>query len=82
MEKADIRTPSQGLQRVLSKEDLQLFVEETDRGRILKLSTSKVKWEYTKTVSEKLISVFGWSRYLTEGEVKDILPVLKSADCK
>ena len=82
MERADIKTPSQGLQRVLGKEDLQLFVEETDRGRILKLSTSKVKWEYTKAVSEKLISVFGWSRYLTEDEVKDILPILESANCE
>jgi hypothetical protein len=81
IKKADVRTPTQGLQRVLYGKKMRVFIEETDRGRLLQVSPSKVNWEYTKVVNDKIISLIQWSRYLTEDEVKNAVSILKGVEC-
>jgi len=80
MKSADIRTEHEGLQEFLP--DGSVFVEETGRGRLLRLSRENLIWEYTPRVSDAAVSLLSWSRYLTEDDVNELLPILKSANCK
>jgi hypothetical protein len=75
-----VGTNAEGLQKVLSNGDV--FVEETLRGRLLRISKQDLIWQFTKTVDSEFVSLPSWSRYLTENDVKDLLPILKSANCK
>ena len=80
MKRIDIRTRAEGLQRMLKNGDI--FIEETLRGRLLRISKQDVVWEFTARVSDNAVSLLHWSRYLTEDQVKDILPILSSANCE
>lgn len=63
-EQNEIRTPTQGRSELLP--DGQLFVEETDYGRILKVSDSgDVIWQYINRASDGNVYVVNWSRYLS-----------------
>jgi hypothetical protein len=75
----DVRTPTEGLQELLENGDV--FVEETDYGRLLRLSSEQVIWEFTVRVDDDTIAELQWCRYLTQDQVKDILPVLEKASC-
>jgi len=77
--RADIRTNAEGLHQILDNGDI--FIEETLRGRLLRISENEVIWEFTKKINNNIISMLNWSRYLTENDVKDILPILNSANC-
>jgi hypothetical protein len=74
MKLMDVRTPVSGLSEVLSDGDV--FVEETEYGRLLLLTPEKAKWEFVSRLDKKHLSLLSWSRYLTEKQVKDILPKL------
>ncbi len=79
LKELNVRTPSQGLQERLENGDV--FVEETDYGRILRVSPKQVIWEFTVKVDDNTVGRVGWSRYLTKEQVRDILPVLEGANC-
>jgi hypothetical protein len=68
-----------GLTDILENGDA--FVEETESGRLLRISPEKTKWEFVKRVDENHLSVFNWSRYLTSDQLQFVLPKLKSASC-
>ncbi|MBO67350.1 MAG: hypothetical protein CL398_03475 [Acidiferrobacteraceae bacterium] len=78
--KADVRTWERGLHRILDNGDL--FVEESNRGRILRLSQDDVIWEYTPKTSDSTVAMPTWSRYLTAEEIDHVLPILDSSNCK
>lgn len=70
-QKNDIRTPIQGLQRILSNRDI--FVEETNFGRALVMNAGgEVKWSYVNRGADGTVYGLHWSRYV-EGEEARIL---------
>lgn len=75
----EVRTITGGLQERLENGDV--FVEETNYGRILRISPTQVIWEFTVKVDNDITGLLNWSRYLTKEQVKDILPVLEGANC-
>ena len=76
--KIGLRTDTQGRCRILSNGDV--FIEETNRCRMLRVSPDKVRWEYISSVTEETNGVLHWSRYLPANEVD--LSWLKKIDCK
>jgi len=75
----DVRTLEEGWQERLENGDV--VVEETNYGRILRVSPKQVIWEFTVKVDDDTVGLVGWSRYLTKEQVRDILPVLEGANC-
>lgn len=56
-----IRTPTQGRARIVGDE--HLFVEETDRGRLMRISKDGVIWRYHNHADDAA-GALNWSRYL------------------
>jgi hypothetical protein len=79
LRKLDVRTPTQGRQKVFKNGDL--FVEESDYGRILRVSPTKEVWEFVVRVDNQTAGMISWSRYLTSEEVKVVLPLLEGLNC-
>ena len=69
---------TQGRSRVLANGDV--YIEQTDSARMLRISDQGVRWEYVNAVSENTVGALHWSRYLDENEVN--LHWLKDLDCK
>ena len=63
---AKIGTFTEGRSRILSNGDI--FVEETNHGRIIYGSHNEEIWSYVEQINENTISMFSWSRYITEEE--------------
>jgi len=79
MKKSDVRTLSQGEQDILDNGDV--FIEETDYARIMRLSPEQVVWEFTVKVDDNTLGMTGWSRYLTKSQASSIVSVLKGMKC-
>jgi len=75
----DIRTPTGGRQEILDHGDV--FVEETDYGRLLRLSAKDAVWTYVVKVDDDTLGMLNWSRYLTQEQVTNVLPVLERSHC-
>lgn len=69
-EENKINTPYQGLSKTISNK--YLFVEETENGRLLKLSKNTVLWEFVNRKNEDYNYVLNWSRYIEENEIPSI----------
>jgi len=80
MKEIKVKTLSEGRGTPLSGGDL--FIEESNNGRILRVSTDEVKWEYVSRIDEDTIAMSSWSRYLTQQEANPILAKLKGISCK
>jgi hypothetical protein len=65
---SNIATLTGGLSRILPTGDI--FIEETNNGRILYGSSTKVKWSYVERIDNHKVSMLSWSRYITEVEFK------------
>jgi len=65
---AKISTYTQGLSRILNNGDI--FVEETDNGRIIFGNHTEEIWSYIERIDKNHISILNWSRYITEEEFK------------
>jgi hypothetical protein len=76
----DVRSVGEGRAKLLRNQDI--LVEETEYARMLLLTPDRVKWEYVRRVDEDHLAMLTWSRYLTEEQVKSILPKLESATCE
>lgn len=61
-----IFTPTQGLHRMLEGGDV--FIEETDFGRLTRVSADGIVWSYYNRNAE-VAGVLNWSRFLTAEEV-------------
>lgn len=66
--KGKIKTLSEGRSRILP--DGQLFVEETNFGRILFGDTQGLNGTYINRLNDQYIGMLGWSRYYTNEEYK------------
>jgi len=65
-----IGTYTEGLARVLDNGNV--FVEETNNGRILFGNKKTAIWSYVERIDETKLSIFNWSRYITEKEFENL----------
>lgn len=80
MKEMEVKTLTEG--RGTPLPDGDLFLDESNNGRILRVSKDKVQWEYVNRIDEGTIAMSSWSRYLTQQEAKPILAQLKDNSCK
>ncbi|WP_276359344.1 arylsulfotransferase family protein [Daejeonella sp. H1SJ63] len=62
LKKAKVRTMTGGRSEILPNGDV--FIEETDFGRMLRGNSRNTIWQYVERVDENSASVLGWSRIL------------------
>ncbi len=67
MSRNRVATWTAGRSKILANGDV--FIEESDRGRLLRISRNSVRWEYVNSVSQGTVGAVHWSRYLSEKEV-------------
>jgi len=75
----EIMTRTEGRSIILENGDV--FIDETNTGRLLRVSTDSIKWEFTATIDSNSVGMGNWSRYLTYSQVKDVLPILENSEC-
>ena len=76
----DVRTTTQGRATVIWDNDV--FVEETNRGRALRLSIDgTLQWTYVNRASDGEIYQLAWSRYLTADEGVAIAQAVTAPGC-
>ena len=80
LKELDVMTWTEGRSKILENGDV--FVEETNNGRLLRVSTDTTKWEFTATIDSNYVGLMSWSRYLTYNEIKDVLPILENSECQ
>ncbi|MEI8366597.1 MAG: arylsulfotransferase family protein [Parachlamydiaceae bacterium] len=68
----NVCTISSGRSKVLLNGDV--FIEETNNGRLLRLAPDRARWEFVRRVDNNHLSMPGWSRYLTEEQVRHVFP--------
>lgn len=73
------RSMTQGRARILPDESL--FIEETNYGRMMRLTKDKLLWSYINKYKGETIGVLSWSRYLTQREVLGPLRAIESTTC-
>lgn len=79
MKDLDIVTLYEGKQRVLDNGDV--FIEEQESGRHLRLSKDSLIWEFVNKVDEDNVAIPHWSRYFTHDEVENVLSSLAGGNC-
>jgi hypothetical protein len=72
-----ISTRTNGLHRVLENGDI--FVEETNRGLLHRVSADGLRWSYARSGGDGVIGITHWSRYLTKDEAQ--FPWLDQLNC-
>ncbi len=65
-----IATYTEGLSTILDNGNV--FIEETNNGRILFGNKKTAIWSYVERIDETKLSIFNWSRYITEKEFKNL----------
>ena len=70
LRKANVKTPTQGRSDILDNGDL--FIEETDNGRILLGNKKNIIWQYVERINPNSVGAVVWSRILTEKEFKKL----------
>jgi hypothetical protein len=80
MKEMGVKTVSEGLATPLSGGDL--FIDESNNGRILRVSTDEVKWEYVRRIDKETVAMSSWSRYLTSQEAEPMIEQLRRNLCK
>lgn len=78
LEAAGMMSQYEGRARVLGNGDV--YIEETNRDRLLRVSADKIRWEYVNGVAAGTSGAVHWSRYLDAGEVGS-LAWLDTATC-
>jgi len=72
----EVKTLSEGSSEVLPNGDV--FIEEQNDGRILRLTPETAKWEFVRRVDKDHLSLLNWSRYLNEEHAQKVLPKLQN----
>ena len=67
MREEKVGSATQGRSRILANGDV--YVEQTDSARMLRISKQGIRWEYVNAVSENTVGALHWSRYLTAEEI-------------
>lgn len=68
--KAGVKTRTQGRSDVMENGDL--FVEDTDNGRLLLGNEKQVIWQFVERVDEHSIGAVAWSRIISDKEFKQL----------
>ena len=66
-----VRTKYSGRSKVLLNGDV--FIEQTDYGRLLRLAPDRAIWEFVPRLGNNQLAMPIYSRYLTEEEVRNVL---------
>lgn len=69
LRKEGVRTPTQGKSTIL--EDRDVFIEETDRGRLIRAGRDQLVWAYYNTYGDEA-GVLHWSRYVSAEELSSV----------
>ncbi len=78
MAKQQVSTWTAGRSKILANGDV--YIEETDRSRLLRISSNKVRWEYVNAISRDTVGGVHWSRYIADSEID--LTWKRSKECK
>lgn len=70
LKKAGIRTKTEGRSDIMENGDL--FVEETNNGRLLLGDQKNIIWQYIDRIDKHSIGVVTWSRIITEKEFQNL----------
>lgn len=65
--KIRMATPTSGRSKVLSNGDV--YIEESDYSRLLRISQQEVRWEYVNSLTPETVGAVHWSRYLSGNEI-------------
>lgn len=76
MKSMEVQTMAEGRSEILSNGEV--FIEETNHGRILCLTPDTAKWEFVRRVDKDHLSMPSWSRYLNKEQAQKILPKLQN----
>ena len=80
MNSMEVQTATGGLHRILDNGNV--FIEETNHGRLMQIAHDKVIWQYTAKVDDATVGKLSWSRYLTLDQVRVVLPKLENLSCQ
>lgn len=67
MAEAQIATETGGRSKILANGDV--YIEETDNSRLIRISQNTVRWEYVNSLSPDTVGAVHWSRYLSCNEL-------------
>lgn len=70
LKKARVSTPSEGRSDILPGGDL--FIEETNNNRLLRINTKDIIWQYVVPVDKNHVSALTWTRFITKDEFKKV----------
>ncbi|MFH1405584.1 MAG: arylsulfotransferase family protein, partial [Patescibacteria group bacterium] len=76
MKSMEVKTMSEGRSEILPNGDV--FIEEQNHGRILRLTPDTAKWEFVRRVDKDHLSLVSWSRYLNEEQAQKVLSKLQN----
>jgi hypothetical protein len=79
LKEKEVRTVTSGRAGMLQNGDF--LVEESNYGRLLRITPERVKWELVNTVDVDYLTPLRWVRYLTPAQVEPILPKLQKSIC-
>ncbi len=67
MTREKIWTRTEGRAKILSNGDA--FIEQTNTGRILRISRDRIRWEYVNGASQETVGYLSWSRYISRDDI-------------
>lgn len=67
METEKIWSSTQGRSKILENGDV--YIEQTNTSRILRISKDRIRWEYVNGVSADTVGALHWSRYIPNDEI-------------
>jgi len=79
LKKLKVQTRSEGVQEILKNGDV--FVEESNFGRLLRISPKQAVWEFTVKMDDGTLGLTSGSSYLRKDQVEPVLQTLKSSEC-
>ena len=75
----DVRTPTEG--RASIGDDNSLFIEETDRGRLLRFLNGRLLWSRINWYDKNRIGSLSWSRYESPADVDQFIKLTTETRC-
>ena len=67
MAKERIATETSGRSKILANGDV--YIEESDYSRLIRISRNTVRWEYVNSLSPETVGALHWSRYISHDEM-------------
>ena len=80
LKKLNVATLTEGRAKILQNGDV--FIEETNNGRLLSLTPDSARWQYVKRIDKSHVSMPSWSRYLSEEEGRKAFPDAPNSEIK